>query len=79
LSDNIFQANFETVHPYNNKSKTQNKPAPEASKNVFPKQTNQTETRENLASLVLEYDLIEDMKKLRANIFVFELLKLLDY
>jgi hypothetical protein len=26
-------------------------------------------------ALVLEYDLIEDLKKLRANIYVFELLK----
>jgi hypothetical protein len=75
LSDNIFQENFETVHPYNTRSKTQNKPAPETSKNVFPKQTKQTETRQNLAAPVLEYDLIEDLKKLRANIFVFELLK----
>jgi hypothetical protein len=35
LSDSIFQANFETVHPYNTRSKTQNKPSPETSKNVF--------------------------------------------
>jgi hypothetical protein len=29
LSDNIFQANFETVHPYNTRSKMQNKPPSE--------------------------------------------------
>jgi hypothetical protein len=38
LSDNIFQANFETVHPYNTRSKTQNKPSPKTSKNVVSKQ-----------------------------------------
>jgi hypothetical protein len=38
LSDNIFQANFETVHPYNTRSKTQNKPSPETSKNAVSKQ-----------------------------------------
>jgi hypothetical protein len=75
LSDNIFQANFETVHPYNTRSKTQNKSPPETSKNVFSKQPKQTETRQNLAAPVLEYDLIEDLKKLRENIYVFELLK----
>jgi hypothetical protein len=37
LSDSIFQENFETVHPYNTRSKTQNKPPPKISKNVFPK------------------------------------------
>jgi hypothetical protein len=37
LSDNIFQANFETVHPYNTRIKMQNKPPFEESKNVFPK------------------------------------------
>jgi hypothetical protein len=75
LLDNIFQENFETVHPYNTQSKIQNKPSPETSKNVVSKQPKKTETRQNLASPVLEYDLIEDLKKLRANISVFELLK----
>jgi hypothetical protein len=73
--DNIFRANFEIVHPYNTRSKAQTKPAAETSKNVFPKQTKQTETRKKSAAPTLEYDLIEDLKKLRANIFVFELLK----
>jgi hypothetical protein len=75
FSDSIFQANFETVHPYNTRSKTQNKPSSEVSNNVFPKQSKQTEIKQSLAAPVLEYDLIEDLKKLRANIYVFELLK----
>jgi hypothetical protein len=52
LSDNIFQANFETVHnnqhPYNTRSKSQskdqNKYAPEANKNTVSKQSRQVET-----------------------------------
>jgi hypothetical protein len=45
------------------------------SNNVPPKQFKQDEIKQNLAALNLEYDLIEDLKKLRANIFVYELLK----
>jgi hypothetical protein len=75
FSDSIFQANFETVHPYNTRSKTQNKPSSEVSNNVLPKQSKQDEIKQSLAAPVLEYDLIEDLKKLRANIYVFELLK----
>jgi hypothetical protein len=41
---------------------------------VFPKQSKKTKIKQSLAALVLEYDLIEDLKKLRANIYVFELL-----
>jgi hypothetical protein len=44
-------------------------------KNVFTKQSKQAENKQSLAVPVLEYDLIEDLKKMRANIFVFELLK----
>jgi hypothetical protein len=75
LCDNIFQGKFETVHPYNTRNKEQTKPATETRKNVFPKQKKKTETRENLSTLVLEYVLIKDLKKLRAIIYVFELLK----
>jgi hypothetical protein len=75
FSDSIFQANFEIVHPYNTRSKTQNKPPSEVSKNVLLKQTKKTEIKQRLAALVLEYDLIEDLKKLRDNIYIFELLK----
>ena len=53
----------------------QNKPPFEASKNVLPKQSKQTEIKQRLTAPDLEYDLIEDLKKLRANIYVFELLK----
>jgi hypothetical protein len=75
FSDSIFQVNFETVHPYNTRRKTQSKPSFEISTNVPPKHLKQDETKHNLAAPVLEYDLIEDLKKLRANIFVYELLK----
>jgi hypothetical protein len=76
FSDSIFQANFETVHPYNTRRKTQSKPSFEVSNNVPSKKLKQAEIKQSLVAPVLEYDLIEDLKKLRANIFVFELLKL---
>jgi hypothetical protein len=75
FSDSIFQANFETVHPYNTRSKTQNKPSSETGTNAPQKQFKQTETKQNSTTPSLEYDLIEDLKKLRANIYVYELLK----
>jgi hypothetical protein len=75
FSNNIFQENFETVHPYNIRSKTQNKPSSKVSNNVFPKQSKQDEIKLSLATPILEYNLIEDLEKLRANIYVFELLK----
>jgi hypothetical protein len=62
FSDSIFQANFETVHPYNTRSKTQSKPSSEMSNNVPPKQSKQVEIKQSLAAPVLEYDLIEDLK-----------------
>jgi hypothetical protein len=75
FSDSIFQENFEIIHPYNTRIKTQNKPSSEVGKNVFPKQSKQAKIKQRLTSPVLEYDLIEDLKQLRANIYVFELLK----
>jgi hypothetical protein len=75
FSDSIFQANFETIHPYNTRSKTQNKPSSETGTNAPQKQFKKTKTKKNSAAPCLEYDLIEDLKKLRANIFVYELLK----
>jgi hypothetical protein len=75
LSDNIFQENFETVHPYNAQSKVQNKLPPETSMNMVSKQLKQIETKQNPVSQVLEYDLVEDLKRLRENISIFELLK----
>ena len=52
-------------------------PSPKTSKNVVSKQPKKTETRKKLVAPVLEYDLVEDLKKLRENILVFELLKFL--
>ena len=79
LSDSIFQANFETVdknqHPYNTRSKVQNKSSPETSKNMVSKKPKQIETTWKHVSLDLEYDLDEDLKKLRSNRSIFELLK----
>jgi hypothetical protein len=45
------------------------------SKIRFPRQSKQAEIKQSLAIPILEYVLIEDLKKMRANIFVFELLK----
>ena len=39
--DSIFQANFETVHPYNTRSKTTNKPSSEILTTVPPNSLNQ--------------------------------------
>jgi hypothetical protein len=75
FSDSIFQANFETVHPYNTRSKTTNKSSSEIVTNAPPKQSKSIETKQNSAAPSLDYDLIEDLKKLRANIYVYELLK----
>jgi hypothetical protein len=48
--DNIFQANFETVHPYNTKRKMLSKTSSEISTNVPLKQLKQDETKQNLAA-----------------------------
>jgi hypothetical protein len=53
----------------------QNKPPFEVSKNVLLKQSKKTKIKQSLTAPILEYNLIEDMKKLRTNIYVFELLK----
>jgi len=47
LLDNIFQANFEIVHPYKTRSKVQNKLPPETSRNMVSKQPKQIETKQN--------------------------------
>jgi ribonuclease HI len=75
FSDSIFQANFETVHPYNTRSKTTNKPSSENNMTSPPKQSKQDETKQSNVNANLDYDVVEDLKKLRANIFVYELLK----
>jgi ribonuclease HI len=75
FSDSIFQANFETVHSYNTRSKTTNKPSSENTTTLPPKQSKPTETKQSHVNPNLDYDLVEDLKKLRANIYVYELLK----
>jgi ribonuclease HI len=45
------------------------------SNNVPPKQLKQDELKQSLATPVLQYDLIEDLKNLRANIYVYKTLK----
>ena len=42
---------------------------------MVSKQSKQIENKQNLVAQVLEYDLVEHIKKLRANISCFELLK----
>jgi cell division septum initiation protein DivIVA len=73
--DSIFQANFETVHPYNTRSKTANKPSSENTATLPSKQSKPAETKQTHVNPNLDYDLVEDLKNLRANIFVYELLK----
>jgi ribonuclease HI len=75
FSDSIFQANFETVHPYNTRSKTINKPPAENTTTLPPKPSKSVETKQSNASPKLDYDVVEDLKKLRANISIYELLK----
>jgi hypothetical protein len=73
--DSIFQANFETVYPYNTRSKTANKTSTENTTTLPPKQSKPVENKQSHVNPNLDYDLVEDLKKLRANIFVYELLK----
>jgi hypothetical protein len=63
--DSIFQENFETVHPYNTRSKTANKPSSENTTTLPPKQSKTTETKQNYENPSLDYDLVEHIKKLR--------------
>jgi hypothetical protein len=76
FSDSIFQANFETVHPYNTRSKTMNKPSSENTTTLPPKKSKPTEIKQSHVNPNLDYDLVEDLKKLRANISVYEFLNL---
>jgi hypothetical protein len=75
FSDSIFQANFETVHPYNTRSKTASKPPADNTTTSPPKPSKSVETKQSYASPKLDYDVVEDLKKLRANISIYELLK----
>jgi ribonuclease HI len=75
FSDSIFQANFETVHPYNTRSKTTNKPPAENTTTSPPKPSKSAEIKQSNVGPKLDYDVVEDLKKLRANISIYELLK----
>jgi ribonuclease HI len=75
LSDSIFQANFETVHPYNTRSKAANKPPADNIKTLPSIPSKSVETKQTDAGPKLDYDVVEDLKKLRANISIYELLK----
>jgi hypothetical protein len=75
FSDSIFQANFKTVHPYNTRSKKTNKPSTEITTTSPPKQSKPAETKQSNVNPKLDYDVVEDLKKLRANISFYELLK----
>jgi hypothetical protein len=75
FSDSIFQANFETVHPYNTRSKTVNKPSAENTTTSHPKQSKSAETKQSNVNPNLDYDVFEDLKRLTTNIYVYELLK----
>jgi hypothetical protein len=75
FSDSIFQANIKTVHPYNTRSKTTNKPSSENTTTFPPKQSKLAKTKQSHVKPNLDYDLVEYLKKLRDNIFVYELLK----
>ena len=63
------------MQPYNTRCKTTNKSSSEIVTHAPPKQSKSIETKQNSTDPSLEYDLIEDLKKLRANISVYELLK----
>jgi hypothetical protein len=73
--DSIFQANFKTVHPYNTRSKTTNKPSTKNTTTSPPKRSKLVEAKQSNVSPKLDYDVVEDLKKLRANISIYELLK----
>jgi hypothetical protein len=75
LSDSIFQANFETVHPYNTRSKAANKPPADNTTTLPSMPSKSVETKQTNASPKLDYDVVEDLNKLRANISIYELLK----
>jgi hypothetical protein len=75
LSDSIFQANFETMHPYNIRSKAANKPPADNTTTLPSKPSKSVETRQSNASPKLDYDVVEDLKKLRDNISIYDLLK----
>jgi hypothetical protein len=63
------------VHPYNTRSKTTNKPPAVKTTTLPPKPSKSVETKQSNDSPKIDYDVVEDLKKLRANISIYELLK----
>ena len=63
FSDSIFQANFETVHPYNTRNKTTNKPSSENTMTLPPKKSKPAKTKQSHVNPNIDYDLVEDLKK----------------
>jgi hypothetical protein len=63
------------VHPYNTRSKTVNKPPTENTATLPPNPSKSVEPKQSNDSPKIDYDVFEDLKKLRANISIYELLK----
>jgi hypothetical protein len=63
FSDSIFQANFETVHPYNTRSKTANKPPAENTTTSPPKPYKSVEAKQSNVGPKLDYDVVEDVQR----------------
>jgi hypothetical protein len=63
------------VHPYNTRSKAANKPPADNTTTLPSIPSKPVETKQSNASPKLDYDVVEDLKKLRANISIYELLK----
>jgi hypothetical protein len=63
------------VHPYNTRSKAINKPPADNTTTLPSIPSKSVETKQTDASPKLDYDVVEDLKKLRANISIYELLK----
>jgi ribonuclease HI len=63
------------VHPYNTRSKAVNKPPADNITTLPSIPSKSVETKQTDAGPRLDYDVVEDLKKLRANISIYELLK----
>jgi ribonuclease HI len=63
------------VHPYNTRSKAANKPPADNITTLPSIPSKSVETKQTNAGPKLDYDVVEDLKKLRANISIYELLK----
>ena len=63
------------MHPYNTRSKAANKLPAGNITALSPKPSKPVEIKQINDSPKLDYDVVEDLKKLRANISIYELLK----